>query len=94
MDAGSRPVPTKFSLAFTLTNRPGSLHRALGVFAGRGLDLTRLESRPIPGRPWEYRFFADVRFPDAGQASEAFTALEEEAVEVRVFGGYAEAEPP
>ena len=88
------PDRTKTSLAFTLSNRPGSLHHALGVFATRGVDLTRLESRPIVGHPWEYRFYVDIRTGSAAKRDDALDALREEAVALRVFGTYAEADPP
>jgi prephenate dehydratase len=80
----------KTSLAWTLPHRPGSLHEALGTFAERGVDLTRLESRPIPGRPWEYRFFADVRGARLDLQDAAVDALRALAVELRVLGRYVE----
>lgn len=84
---GSR---AKTSLAWTLSHRPGSLHEALGVFAARGVDLTRLESRPIPGRPWEYRFFADLGGAPLEVQDEAVEALGAMAAELRVLGRYPE----
>lgn len=85
---------TKASLAFTLPHRPGSLHRAVGHFAGQGLDLTRLESRPIPGRPWEYRFFADVRGAEGPGWDLVLSALRDDSPELRIIGRYPEAEVP
>ncbi len=80
----------KTSLAWTLPHRPGSLYEALGVFAAHGVDLTRLESRPIPGKPWEYRFFADVRGAPIDIQDEAVEELRRFAVELRVVGRYPE----
>jgi prephenate dehydratase len=82
----------KTSLAFVVPHEPGSLHRALGVFADRGVDLTKLESRPIPGRPWEYRFFTDVRGDARADLRGALEELGRLATELTVLGTYAECE--
>jgi len=87
-------VAAKASLAFTLPHTPGSLHGAIGIFAEAGLDLTRLQSRPIPGRPWEYRFFADVRGATGPAWDGALDRLRAIAPELRVLGRYAEAPAP
>lgn len=79
----------KLSLAVQLAHKPGSLHRALGIFSNRGINLTKIESRPIPGSPWKYRFYLDLQASLA--ASETQKALEELqacAEIVRVLGCY------
>jgi prephenate dehydratase len=50
----------KSSLIYSVSDRPGSLHETLKIFAERGINIVKLESRPIHGRPWEYMFYADV----------------------------------
>ncbi|MEX2466751.1 MAG: hypothetical protein WD995_07555, partial [Gemmatimonadota bacterium] len=84
------PVRPKTSLAFTLPHVPGSLHRAIGCFVAEGVDLVRLESRPIPGRPWEYRFFADVRGSDGPAHDRAVAALRACSPDVTFVGRYEE----
>jgi prephenate dehydratase len=82
---------SKTSLAFTLDNAgPGSLFRALGVFALRDIDLARIESRPIPGAPWRYRFFVDLHlvFGDP-KVDRALEHLGEMVTELSVIGTYA-----
>lgn len=83
----------KTSLAFRIAHRPGGLHKALAAFAEEGIDLTKIESRPIEGRPWEYSFYLDIvgdRTDAAVQRALArLTALSES---VRIFGSYPRAE--
>ena len=88
--------PDKTSVVFTLHNEPGGLFKALSVFALRGLNLTKLESRPIRGRAFEYLFYADIaaRRQDR-QCARALGHLGEFARTMRVLGSYAAwKEPP
>jgi len=82
--------PDKTSLVFGVGHVAGSLFRCLGAFAERHLTLTKLESRPRPGRPWEYVFYADVEVA-AGEPPmvDALAALSEHATFTRVLGTYA-----
>jgi prephenate dehydratase len=80
--------PSKLSLAFTLPHSPGALHRALGAFATRGLNLTKIESCPLHGRPWEYVFYVDVSGDPADQVQAAMAELRGLTKELRVLGWF------
>jgi len=81
---------SKTSIVFTLAHKPGSLHHALAAVAARSVDLTRLESRPIPGRPWEYRFYADMRGAALSIQDECVEEMRGASGELRVLGQYPE----
>src|SRR5439155_7885400 len=79
----------KTTILFRTPNTPGALFRALAAFALRDINLSKLESRPIEGRPWEYSFYVDL----AGDAAEpnvarAIDHLREMCETVRVLGSY------
>jgi prephenate dehydratase len=88
-------APDKSSLVFGVGHVAGSLYRCLGAFAERHLNLTKLESRPRPGRPWEYVFYVDVEAPaDRPEMVEALATLSEHATFTRLLGTYASAVRP
>jgi prephenate dehydratase len=78
----------KTSIAFALKNVPGALFKALSVFALRDLSLSRIESRPLRGHPWEYVFFVDILRGDDEAARNALRHLGEIAELVKVLGIY------
>jgi prephenate dehydratase len=81
----------KTSLVFSLNNVPGALFKALSVFALLDLDLSKIESRPVRGKPWEYLFFIDVLRGDDPAMRLALRDLEEVAGFVKVLGVYPKA---
>jgi prephenate dehydratase len=82
------PRANKTSLAFSLKNVSGALYKALSVFALRDLDLSKIESRPVRGKPWEYRFYVDVLRGNDPKMKLALKHLEEIAGFVKVMGIY------
>lgn len=95
--AGEKPLPPvgpakkgwKTSLVFTTKNQAGSLFKALSAFALRDLSLTKIESRPLRGRPWEYLFYVDfLGRLEEERVKRALGHLEELADMLRVFGCY------
>jgi prephenate dehydratase len=78
----------KMSVAFAIEHRPGTLVAALQRLADARVNLTKIESRPVPGSPWEYVFYVDVRFDTTEQADAALAALEEHCRMVKVLGRY------
>lgn len=79
----------KTTLVFTTRNTPGALFRALSAFALRDISLTKIESRPLRGKPWEYLFYVDLlgREDDPG-VQNALRHLAELADFLRVLGSY------
>jgi prephenate dehydratase len=91
-DAGlHRMIPrgaNKTSIAFQVRNLPGALFKSLSVFALRDISLSKIESRPMRGRPWEYVFYVDFLRGDDEPARNALRHLGEVAEFVKVLGIY------
>ncbi|MDR2517461.1 MAG: 3-deoxy-7-phosphoheptulonate synthase [Spirochaetaceae bacterium] len=94
---GEAPAPpslgsvraNKASLIFSVSDEPGALFACLKILSGRGINLSKLESRPIQGRPWQYQFYVDLRLPETGEDfSRALAALRERTGDFRYLGAY------
>jgi prephenate dehydratase len=86
-------APDKLTLAFAVEHRPGTLVAALEQLRDAGVDLTKIESRPVPGKPWEYVFYVDLRFAEVSKADNAVRSLAPHCRWVKELGRYAAALP-
>lgn len=85
----------KLSLLIELPHQPGALHSALEPFARRGIDLLKIEGRPVKGRPWEYCFYLDVRGSiHDREVVDTLAELSSGQVETRILGAYRSAHVP
>jgi chorismate mutase/prephenate dehydratase len=90
---GKQPAPRtgsdKTSLVFSTPHERGALRRVLEVFDAEGLNLTRIESRPLRGQLWEYAFFTDLEgHRDDPAVQRALTRLQQSGAMLRVLGSY------
>ncbi len=88
MEQPASPRMLKMSLALRLAHRPGALLAALEPFARQGVNLLKIESRPIHGRPWEYQFFIDVEANAEPHLDQALAEVRAATSELRVLGRY------
>jgi len=85
------PEANKMSIAFTLEHRPGSLVAALGALSAVGTNLTKIESRPVHGKPWEYIFYVDCQIGSSAEGARALEALDAHCGMVKELGRYRDA---
>ena len=84
----------KISIAFSVENRPGSLVAALNELSAIRTNLTKIESRPVHGKPWEYVFYVDCQLQSLSEGAKAVEALRPHCAMVKELGTYREATDP
>jgi chorismate mutase/prephenate dehydratase len=79
----------KTSLVFAVKDKPGVLHRMLQPFARTRINLTKIESRPIKNKPWEYRFFIDFKgHQKEARIARALQTLDTSCDFIKILGSY------
>jgi len=91
-EAETDPAANKMSVAFTLEHKPGSLVAALSALSATGTNLTKIESRPVKGKPWEYIFYVDFKISSSAEGTRALEALSAHCGMVKELGRYREAQ--
>ncbi len=84
----ANPVTRKMSIAMRLAHKPGSLLAALEPFARHGVNMLKIESRPIHGQPWEYQFFLDLEAETPARLEAALSEVRKATSQLRVLGLY------
>jgi prephenate dehydratase len=90
--ARTDPEANKISIAFSVENRPGSLVAALAALSALGTNLTKIESRPVQGKPWQYVFYVDCQIRSSEEGTRALEALRAHCGMVKELGRYLEAQ--
>ena len=78
----------KATLKFELSHDPGSLANTLQLFTTFNINLTKIQSLPIVGRPWQYAFFVDVMFEDHALFLQVIDVLKKAVTELKILGVY------
>jgi prephenate dehydratase len=94
MEQSASPPMLKMSIALRLAHQPGALLAALEPFSRLGVNLLKIESRPIHGRPWEYQFFIDVEAENMASLSSAVPEVQKATSDLRILGLYPAARTP
>ncbi|MFQ3547497.1 MAG: 3-deoxy-7-phosphoheptulonate synthase, partial [Termitinemataceae bacterium] len=82
-------MPNKASIVFSTPNEPGSLFACLKILSDRGINMSKLESRPIPGKPWRYMFYVDISIPEEEQIFDiAMEELKTKTEDFQFLGAY------
>ena len=78
----------KSSMCFTLSHTPGSLAHVLTILSFYGMNLTRIQSLPIPGQEWQYFFYVDIKFQDYLRYEQALAAVRPLMEDLNILGEY------
>ena len=87
----SEQVKNKVSSVLISDDKPGSLLQSLNIFSELDINLTKLESRPILGRPWEYKFYIDYELDNLEKQSQLEENLSKVSKEFKLLGHYPKA---
>ena len=87
----NKAVINKASMCFTLSHTPGSLAHVLTILSFYGMNLTRIQSLPIPGQEWQYFFYVDIKFDDYVRYEQALSAVRPLMEDLNILGEYVSA---
>ena len=88
MDAPNHPDFNKVSISFAVSHEIGSLYKALKTMADNGANMTKIQSAPIPGRPWEYLFFVDFMLDNVDLFGQVIQGLSMASKGLKILGKY------